>query len=158
MTIGIGENPHSTHQSYQDCLKTMHPSEEKYTDVVNEFFDHMGSIRIHKLNFGYAYCPVRGVHRLRHLTAVMENADLVEPDSPSWPFLENDFRISMNHNICKNFEIIFKHTDFCSMTGALWVCNVPRRLFKEESTLFITEPELKDDWGNEVNWNMNTEF
>lgn len=155
----VDDNPHKdTNRSYQDCMDIVHPSQDTYPSLVNEFFDHMSSLGINKLIFGWAYCPVRGAHRIRHLSVVMDNAELIYPENLDWPFMENDFKISMNHDIDANITTIFKDTNFCDMSGYLWVCNVPRRLFKEESSLFITEPELRDDLGNEIEWNMNTEF
>lgn len=127
--------------SYQQVLDLggAHPSRQKYGDEFFKFIDELEKHGFSSLTVGHA--TEHDECKLRHVTGVI-NKQEIWYDCSDWP---DEFRI---HD-----------WDFWSIIGnevdieALVTIRVGAKDILSGNSLYITEPELKDDSGCEITWN-----
>jgi len=149
-------------EEYQLCFDNMHESWEKYTELLNEFMDHLTKVGISKFFAGFCHCPTSDSIRLRHVTAIdKETGDILRPETLRWPFGDNDFeRYSLigrrGHAMQFSISSIFHNNgNFDKLNSYMWVVDSIKRTFEQSADLRITVPTLVDEWGHEYEWNMN---
>ena len=147
---------------YQACFSNMHDSWTEYTDVMNRFMNHLDLLGISKFFAGFCHFPTSDSIKLRHVTAIDRASGItIRPDTLRWPFADNDFEEhSMNGRNGRRMDhsirqIFTNNADFDHLNSCMWVVNSSKRKFKRTQDILITEPTLVDEWGSDIEWNMN---
>jgi hypothetical protein len=139
-------------EEWQDTLPMeggTHPSFENYSEEANRFIDHLKARNVARFYFGFAW-----ENDESHCRHVSYDTHPVGDDIGQGSCYDLESLIDNTEWAGKDWTpIIYDLFEEQACDDALYCLHVAKREMKHQHALYVTEPKLIDEDGEEMSWN-----